>query len=106
MLRTETPARSTATGKTPPVVVNVFNTLSQTTTVTFSQVIEAAESLPPEQREGARAAAEEFKTEADGQQRWPVLARPLEKLQALGKPAYEKVALPLLLEFIKKQAGL
>ncbi len=41
-----------------------------------------------------------------GQQRWPVMAQSFDTLKALGKGVYEKAALPLLLELIKKQIGL
>ena len=92
----------------PEIVVNVFNALSQTTIASFAQVIEAAETLPlpPDEIDQVKVAAEEFAKEANGEQRWPVLARALDKLKSFGSAAYQRVALPLLLELLKKQAGL
>jgi hypothetical protein len=91
---------------TPQIVLVVNNTLSQFTVVSFSQIMEAVDTLPSAQIEEAKAAAEEFQKEAAGQQRWPVLAQAVDKLQKLGTEAYKRVAVPLILEYLKKQAGL
>ena len=93
-------------GRAPQIVVNVHNTLSQVTVASFSQIMEAVDTLPPAQVEEAKTAAEEFELEAAGQQRWPVLAQAVDKLQKLGTEAYKRVAIPLVLEYLKKQAGL
>lgn len=50
--------------------------------------------------------AAEIQQEANGKQQWSVLAKSLDGLRELGKTAYKEVALPLLLELLKKQAGL
>jgi len=91
-----------------PVVINVTNLLSQATNVTVSQILASSQfsSLPAEVQEKAALHAKELDEEIRGQQRWPVLAKSLEALKSLGKGAYEHVALPLLLDMLKKQAGL
>ena len=44
--------------------------------------------------------------EANGPQRWPVLAKLVDAVRDTGAVAYKEVAIPLLLEMLKKQAGL
>jgi hypothetical protein len=94
--------------KQPQIVVNVTNVLSQSTHVELSQVISNLDSLglPPDQLSQAKTYAEELAKETQGEQRWPVLAKTLEKLKSMGKSVYENVALPLLVEMLKKQTGL
>jgi hypothetical protein len=62
--------------------------------------------LAPAEIVQAKKYAQELAEEAKGQQRWPILAKSAEALKSLGKSVYENVALPLLLEMIKKQLGL
>jgi hypothetical protein len=102
------PAATSMPSKQPQVVVNVTNVLSQSTHVELSQVISNLDSLGllPDQLAQAKKHAEELAEEAHGEQRWPILAKSLEKLKSMGKSVYENVALPLLLEMLKKQTGL
>jgi len=90
------------------VVVNITNVLSQTTHVELKQILSALDSmnLSPNDLEEAKKHAQELSQETQGQQRWPVLAKSLEGLKSLGKSVYENVALPLLLEMLKKQTGI
>jgi hypothetical protein len=92
----------------PPVSVTVVNVLSQTTVVDIRQIYGEIDSLrlPSGVEAEAKLKAAELEAEVRGEQRWPVLAKTLDTLKALGKPVYEKVAIPLLLEMLKKQAGL
>ncbi|MGB2804401.1 MAG: hypothetical protein WBD64_05850 [Candidatus Zixiibacteriota bacterium] len=91
----------------PQIVVNVMNVLSQTTHVELHQVIASLGDLglSTSQRELAEKHAKELACESRGEQRWPVLAKSLDALKGLGKSVYERVAVPLLLEMLKKQAG-
>lgn len=93
---------------TPSVVVNVQNILSQSATIDLAQLSAVIEALPlrTDTKEAAQNHAEKLAEEVAGKQRWPLMAKSLEALQALGKGVYEKVALPLLLEHIKRQSGL
>ena len=92
----------------PPIIINVQNVLSQTTKVEISQLFSDLESLglSPEKLEEAKKSAEELAGEARGQQRWTILAKSLEALKSIGKNVYERVAIPLLLEMLKKQIGI
>jgi hypothetical protein len=101
--RAEPPDRPPAT-----IVVNVNNVLSQTVAVHLSQVIASLDDLglEPTTRAEAIETTNKLAAETIGAQRWPELAKHLDRLKALGRPIYEKVALPLLLEMLKKQAGL
>ncbi len=92
----------------PQIIVNAINVLSQSTHVEMSQIYSTLDSLglPPDQLSQAKTHAQELADEAQGQQRWPILAKSLEALKSMGKSIYENVALPLLLEMLKKQAGL
>jgi hypothetical protein len=106
---TVTPQASTSSPKAPPsIVINVTNVLSQATSVQLSQVLGALNELEldAEQRAQAEEHAKSLDQEARGAQRWPVMAKSLEALKALGKPVYERVALPLLLDILKKQVGM
>ena len=84
------------------------NILKQTASVEVNQVVAVLDDLglAPEQRKEAETVARELADEAQGEQRWPVLAESLAKLKALGKHVYEKIAIPLLLDMLKRQAGL
>ncbi len=62
--------------------------------------------MPQMARSAAESHAKHLEVEIKGQQRWPILAKSIEALKMLGKPVYENVALPLVLEMLKKQSGL
>jgi hypothetical protein len=99
--------RAPAPREIPSVVV--FNMLSQTTSVDVAQNIEASFNALDLDADTKRAAQKHLRSlgeEARGQQRWTVMGKSLDLLKGLGKDVYEKVALPLALELIKKQAGL
>lgn len=107
--RSQTQVSATKSANAPPsVVVNVTNVLSQTASFQIDQVLKSLDELELSDEERARAkrCAEELEQEIRGQQRWPVLAKSLEVLRGLGKAVYERVALPLLLDMLKRQAGL
>lgn len=91
-----------------PLSVTVINVLSQTNVVQITQIYAEIESLglPAPIERDAKLKAAELEAEIHGEQRWPLLAKILDNIKALGKPVYEKVAIPLLLEMLKKQAGL
>ncbi|OEU70924.1 MAG: hypothetical protein BA863_18330 [Desulfovibrio sp. S3730MH75] len=93
---------------TPQIVINVTNVLSQTMEVQISQVIESLKDLElsPDQLEQAENHTKDLAAETRGRQRWPIMAKSLDKLKSLGKSVYERVAIPLLLEMLKKQTGL
>jgi hypothetical protein len=91
-----------------PIIVNVTAVLSQSIEVHVSQLLQGLKDLhmPDGDRALAETEAKALHDETRGQQRWPVLAKSLETLKSLGKPVYERVAIPLLLEMLKKQTGL
>ncbi len=102
------PVATSAPSARPQIVVNVTNVLSQSTHVELSQILNTLDSLglPSDKLLQAKTHARELAEEAQGKQRWPVLAKSLEALKSLGKSVYENVALPMLLEMLKKQTGL
>ena len=102
------PVTASASSARPQIVLNVTNVLPQSTHVELSQILTTLDSLglPPDKLSEAKMHARELAEEAQGQQRWPVLAKPLEALKSMGKSVYENVALPILLEMPKKQTGL
>lgn len=104
----EIPASSSSQPRQPPIVINVQNVLSQTTKVEISQLFSDLESLglSGEKLEEAKKSVQELAAEARGQQRWTILAKSLETLKSIGKTVYERVAIPLLLEMLKKQIGI
>jgi len=91
-----------------PIVINVTNILSQTFHVEVDQLMAGLDSLDltVDERKQVEIHARELEQETRGAQRWPVLAKTLASLQAAGKSIYEKIAIPLLLEMLKRQAGL
>ncbi len=99
---------ASASSARPEIVVNNTNVFSQSTHVEFSQILTTLDTLglPPDKLSEAKMHAKELAEEAQGRQRWPVLAKSLEALKAMGKSVYENVALPILLEMPKKQTGL
>lgn len=102
------PAPAKDDAATSGIVINVTNILSQSVHVDVSQLLAVLDQsdLPPEQRARAKELARQLDEEIKGKQRWPMLAEALEGLRAIGKDAYNKVAVPLILELLKKQAGL
>jgi len=76
--------------------------------VELTQLFDAIDALDfaPADRERAKNFAVEIQREANGKQQWSVLAKSLDGLREPGKTAYKEVAMPLLLELLKKQAGL
>jgi len=93
---------------TPQIIVNVSNVLSQTVEVEINQVLASLDDLNLSEEEHTQAEkyAKELAKETKGQQRWSVLSKSLDALKAIGKSVYERVAIPLILEMLKKQAGL
>jgi hypothetical protein len=92
----------------PPLSVTVVNILSQTNVVQIKQLYAEIESLnlPQSVEREAKLKAAELEAEVRGAQRWPILAKTLDGIKSLGKPVYDRIAIPLLLEMLKKQAGL
>ncbi len=107
----ESPSPSIA-GREQPIVINVTNAVtnsfSPTVQVTFTQIVAELDKLvlTPAEREAARSELVAIDEETRGEQRWPLIARSLETLKALGKGVYKEVAIPLVVEFLKHQAGL
>jgi hypothetical protein len=91
--------------KNSGIVVNVTNVFSPSVHITFEQVLGELNNLPLSASERAIAGEylQELEGETKGEKRWPLIARSLEGMKALGKGVYEKVALPLLVEFLKRQ---
>ena len=98
-----TPAQSVANPS--GLTVNVNNVFSPVVHVTFTQLVTQLEELrlPPAEQEQALQHLRALEKETTDEQRWPVIARSLEAMKALGKGVYEKVALPLLVEYLKRQ---
>ena len=91
----------------PQIIVNITNMLSQVTNVEITQLLQNLNNLglTGEQKQVAERLARELDTEAKGQKRWPVLAKCIEGLKAVGDTVYKQVAIPLLLETLKKEMG-
>ena len=97
-----TPAKK---APSPQIVINIQNNLRQTTAVSVSQILTSLGDLPSAQKEEAEQLVKEFEDETEGEERWEVLGRILGRLKTMGKPVYERVALPLLLWLLKRQLG-
>jgi hypothetical protein len=95
-------------GSVTPITIKVHNVLAESSHFYFSDLIANLDALGLSQmdRSAAESHARQLEVEIKGQQRWPVLAKSIEALKMLGKPVYENVALPLVLEMLKTQAGL
>jgi hypothetical protein len=102
------PIQPTGIFPTPPIVINIHNILSQTTQVQLQQLIANLDNMGLSQEELAQAQlnAEELDKEMRGSQRWPVLAKHLDALKSMGKAVYQNIAVPLLLEYLKREMGL
>jgi hypothetical protein len=89
----------------PPIVIQILNQISQEVSVDVRQLVASIEAMPLDS--ATKQAAEEqvrlLEQEARGPQRWSVMGKSLDMLKGFGKGIYEKVALPLLLEIIKRQ---
>ncbi len=92
----------------PPVHVNVYNVLSQMTVVSTAQILASHQelNLAPSDRAEAEKLALDFEREAEGKQRWSRLGKTVDRLKSLGEPVYDKVAVPLLLEYLRRQLGI
>ena len=91
----------------PQLVVNITNTLSQVTNVEIAQVLQNLNNLgltQPQKQEAERL-AKELDAEVKGQKRWPIITKCIEGLKAVGDTVYKQVAIPLLLEMLKKDMG-
>jgi hypothetical protein len=91
-----------------PVVVNVHNVFSPSIQISFNQLIARLDALPLEasEREAARTELEAIESEVRGSGRWPVIGRSLEALKSMGKSVYKEIAVPLIVEYLKREAGL
>lgn len=92
----------------PAVHVNVYNVLSQMTVASTAQIVASLHelNLSPSERAAAERLVEDFEGEAQGKQRWSKLGKTIDRLKQLGTSVYEKVAVPLLLEYLKRQLGI
>ncbi len=99
---------STTPEPTTQINVNVNTLLSQTMEVQLSQIINNLGdlALPPNELSEVKKLAKELEAESKGKKRWSVLAKSLDALKAMGKAVYERVAIPLLLDMLKKEVGL
>lgn len=104
------PLESESAGHRPSVVVNVSNqnVFSPTVHVSVSQLLERLGELPlsASEREIASEHVRELDQETKGEKRWAIIARSVESLKSLGKGVYKEIAVPLLVEFLKHEAGL
>lgn len=102
------PTRQEGHTQAPPqLVINITNVLSQVTNVEIAQVLQNLNNLglTPTQKEEAERLARGLDTEVKGQKRWPSLAKSIEGLKAIGDTVYKQVAIPILVEMLKKEMG-
>lgn len=94
----------------PNVVVNVHNenVFSPTVHISVAQLLDRLDALPlsSAERELAAEQLRELEAETQGQGRWPLIARSLESMKAIGKSVYKDIAVPLLVEYLKRESGL
>lgn len=92
----------------PPIVVQQIQSVSQMQEVSLSQVIGSIDDLgiEEEEREETKRLAEEFRREAEGKRRWDSLGSILEKMRGLGETVWKQVAVPLIVEMARREAGL
>lgn len=94
----------------PNIVVTVQNqnVFSPSVHVTVNQLIERLNSmgLSTAEKDVATEHLNELQAETEGQGRWPIIAKSLEAMKSVGKLVYKEVAVPLIVEFLKKEAGL
>ena len=105
---TQSPTESTRPKTTPQIIVNINNVLSQTNEVNLSQIMKSLDDLelPTKKHKEAKKLANELEAESKGEKRWHVLGKSLDALKGMGKAVYEHVAIPLLLDMLKKEVGL
>lgn len=99
------PSAETVSASPPSVTINLNNVFSPTVHVTFAQIVTQLEELrlPKAAHEKALEHLKELESQTTEGESWPVIAKSLEAMKAIGKGVYEKVALPLLVEFLKRQ---
>lgn len=106
----EIPTLSPPASATPSIVVNVSNqnVFSPEIHVTIAQLLDRVDSLPlsDQERSIAKEHLQELRDETEGAKRWPIIAKSLEGLKSLGKSVYKEVAIPLIVEFLKRESGL
>jgi len=102
------PTRQEAPRAIPQLVINITSTLSQVTNVEITQVLQNLNNLglTQSQKQEAEQLAIELDAEVKGQKRWPILTKCIAGLKAVGDTVYKQVAIPLLLEMLKKDMGL
>ena len=93
-----------------PVVVNIHNQniFSPEVHVTISQMLQSLDGLGLSDSEKtiAEEHLRELEVETKGSKRWPIIARSLESIKSIGKSVYKDVAVPLIVEFLKRESGL
>lgn len=92
----------------PSIQIIVQTSLAQITTISLAQVIDSIGQLglTSGDQEQARKLAQQFEAEAKTQEPWSVLGKTVDGFKKLGKDAYEKIAIPLILAYLKQQTGL
>jgi hypothetical protein len=96
----------------PAINIHVSNVVaqavSQFTSISLTQVFGELDKLDlsSDVREKAKAEGKALASEINGERRWPAMSKCLDALRALGKPVYEHVDMPLLLDLIKRESGL
>lgn len=98
-----TPAREPAPSRVPTVVIT--NVFSPTVHVTVSQLMTQLDDmgLSGAERQIAKEQIAELEAETKGQQRWGLIGRHLDSIKAMGKGIYERIAVPLIVEYLKSQ---
>jgi hypothetical protein len=101
---------SASTPRAPHVTINVHNEniFSPNVHVTVSELLDRLGELDlsVDEQALAREQLQELAAETQGQKRWPIIARVLEAMKSLGKSVYKDVAVPFLVDFLKREAGL
>ncbi|MFS8083822.1 MAG: hypothetical protein ACMG51_10245, partial [Ginsengibacter sp.] len=105
---TESQPRSREHGGSIAVTVNNQNVFAPAVHVSVTQILERLDglSLSPTEKDLAVQHVRELQAETQGEKRWPIIARAIEGMKALGKSVYREVAIPLLVEFLKSESGL
>lgn len=96
--------------RAPNVVVTVQNQniFSPNVHVSVTQLIQRLDALALSNAEKQIATEhlQDLQTEIEGQMRWPIIAKSLEAMKSIGKNVYKEIAVPLLVEFLKRESGL
>ena len=103
-----TPAATRDPRPSVQVVVNNQNIFSPTVHVSVEQLFVQLDAMPlsPAEQAEAKELLTELDAETKGAKRWPLIARSVEALKSLGKGVYKDIVVPLLVEFLKHEAGL